>query len=746
MPRRPAVTRRRRRGPRRRLRIHHLLIAALALVGFVGLRIWDPAPVAALRLQGFDLYQRIKPRPYTPQPVVIVDIDDDSLREYGQWPWPRTLIGSLITELGRLGAVVIAFDVVFAEPDRLSAATLADQLPGLDETARAILRAEPSNDELLAQAMRRTRVILAQAPVGNTKLAEGVTIGRARKTAVAEIGGNPRPFLLTFDGLVRNLPALEQAAVGIGSIAVSPEADGVARRVPILVNVGGDLIPSITVEMLRIATGRTAIAVRTNEAGVDSLVIGNIAVSTDSFARKWVHFAPPNPVRYVSARDVIAGRVGQDRIAGRLVIVGASATSLGDIKATPVSPSLPGVEVHAQLLETILSQSNLVLPNYALGAELVLTALATTIIVGFSAFSGALATLFVGLTVVTGLIAGSWYLYTTESLLIDVAYPAVAGFAVYSLLVYTKYVREESGQRMIRSAFQHYLAPELIERLAEHPEQLRLGGEIRELTILFSDVRGFTSISENLNAEELTTLVNRVLTCKSNAILRHQGTIDKYIGDCVMAFWNAPLEDPAHPRNACLAALEIVRDIAALNEALAAEAQGAERPRKIAVGVGLNTGETCVGNMGSTQRFNYSVLGDPVNLSSRLEGQTKFYGCPIIAGETTVTGAPDLAFLELDLIRVKGKERPSRIFALLGGAELRASAEFARLASDHGAMIEHYRARRFDRARDMLDACRSARGDLPLTRVYDVYGERITAFLRTPPEPAWDGVYEALQK
>ena len=213
MPRRPAVARRRRRGPRRRLRIHHLLIAALALVGFVGLRIWDPAPVAALRLQGFDLYQRIKPRPYTPQPVVIVDIDDESLREYGQWPWPRTLIGSLITELGRLGAVVIAFDVVFAEPDRLSAATLADQLPGLDETARAILRAEPSNDELLAQAMRRTRVILAQAPVGNTKLAEGVTIGRARKTAVAEIGGNPRPFLLTFDGLVRNLPALEQAAV-----------------------------------------------------------------------------------------------------------------------------------------------------------------------------------------------------------------------------------------------------------------------------------------------------------------------------------------------------------------------------------------------------------------------------------------------------------------------------------------------------------------------------------------------------
>ncbi len=745
LPRRAARTRRR-RGPRRRLRLRHVLLAVLALIGFVGLRIWDPAPVAALRLQGFDLYQRIKPRPYTPQPVVIVDIDDESLKEFGQWPWPRTLIGALITQLGRLGAVVIAFDVVFAEPDRLSPATLADQLPGLDETARAALRAEPSNDDVLAQAMRRTRVILAQAPVGNTKLAEGVTVGRARKTAVAEIGGNPRPFLLTFDGLLRNLPPLEQAAVGIGSIAVSPEADGVARRVPILVNVGGDLLPSITVEMLRIAAGRSAIAVRTNEAGVDSLVIGNIAVPTDSFARKWVHFAPPNPARYVSAKDVIAGRVGQERIAGRLVIVGASATSLGDIKATPVSPSMPGVEVHAQLLETILSQSNLVLPNYALGAELVLSALATTIIVAFSAFTGALATLFVGATVATALIAGSWYLYTTESLLIDVAYPAVAGFAVYSLVVYTKYLREESGQRMIRSAFQQYLAPELIERLAEHPEQLRLGGEIRELTIMFSDVRGFTTISENLNAEELTTLVNRVLTCKSNAILRHQGTIDKYIGDSVMAFWNAPLEDASHSRHACLAALDIVRDIVTLNEALAAEAQGDQPPRKIVVGVGLNTGETCVGNMGSTQRFNYSVLGDAVNLSSRLEGQTKFYGCPIIAGETTSTHAADLAFVELDLIRVKGKERPSRIFALLGGPELRASDEFGRLARDHGAMIEHYRARRFDRARAMLETCRAARGNMPLARVYDVYAERIAAFEREAPDPAWDGVYEALQK
>ncbi len=739
--------RRRRRDRSRRLRLYHLILAAITISAFAAVRVWDPPPAEALRLQVFDLYQRLKPRVATPQPVVVIDIDDASLREIGQWPWPRTVLADLVQRLARAGAVVIAFDVIFPESDRLSPKDLAERLPGLDEVAREALRRQPGNDDVFAETLRRTRVVLAQAPTGRRMSAGGeAPRQRIRKSAVAEIGGNPRPYLLTFEEVVRNLQPLEQAATGLGSIALSPEADGVARRVPLLVNAAGDLLPSLTIEMLRVATGRSAIGVRVNEAGIDSIIVGQIAIPTDSFARKWVHFAPTRPDRYLSARDVLAGQVGPERIAGRLVIVGTSAISLGDIKATPVSPLLPGVEVHAQLLETILSQSNLDRPNYALGAELSLIVVSCAIILILSAFTGALATLLVGALAGAAMVGGSWYLYADQGLLLDVAFPAVAGFTVYGLLVYTKYMREESSRRTVRTAFQQYLAPELIDRLADHPDQLRLGGEIKELTVLFSDMRGFTSISERRSAEELTRLLNRVLTCMGDAVLRHGGTIDKYIGDCAMAFWNAPLDEPQHARRACLAALDIVKGIADLNRELAAEEGADSRAARLAVGVGINTGEACVGNMGSTHRFNYSVLGDAVNLSSRLEGQTKFYGCPIVVGEHTAQQASDLALLEIDLLRVKGKEQPARVFALLGDATIRQSPDFLALAADHAVLIAAYRAREWDEAIARLAACRGKATSLPLTRVYDIYEDRLAAFAREAPVADWDGVFEALQK
>lgn len=732
---------------KRRLRIslfeHVLPFAALCLL--VGLRIVDPVVVDALRLQGFDLYQRLGPREAEAYPALIVDIDDDSLAEVGQWPWPRTVLATLVAQLFRNGAVVVGFDVLFAEPDRLSPSRLADSVPGLDPATRETLQKLPDNDAAFAGMLRRTRVVLAEAPVGRP--VGNIEESKPVKTAVAEIGGDPRPYLVAYQGAVRNLPEIEAAAQGLGSITLFPEFDGVARRVSLVVRVGEHIVPSLSVEMLRVATGQRAIAVRSNKAGVDSVVVAGVSIPTDRHARKWVHFADPDPARYVSAKDVLAGRVPSDRIKGKLVVVGTSATSLGDIKATPVSPAMPGVEVHAQLLETILAKSDLLRPNYALGAELVLLVVTGLLIIVLAPLAGALWTLLVGGAVVGALAAGSWHLYRTEGILLDVAFPALSGLLIYGLITYTKYFREEGSRKTIRRIFAQYLSSEVIERLAENPDQVRLGGELREMTIMFADVEGFTTISERLSVEALTALMNRVLTRMTTPILDYQGTIDKYIGDSAMAFWNAPLADPEHPAHACRAALQMLDEIDALNAELRTEAQEAgEEPVQVAIRIGLNSGECTVGNLGSEQHFNYSVLGDPVNLASRLEGQAKFYGCPIIVGEQTAHAAGDFAFLELDLIRVVGKTEAVRVYALLGDAARRSEPDFARLAEAHAEMLAAYRAADWSRAADSLKRCRRLAGNLPLAKLYRIYEERLADTPRVQDVDAWDGVYEARQK
>ncbi len=714
---------------RRRARIRRLVdLLPLALVAaLLVVRIWDPLPVAILRQQVFDLYQRIQPRPAVASPrVLIVDIDDRSLGLIGQWPWPRTVLADLLHRIVADGAVAVAFDILFAEPDRLSPASIAAHVAILDPVVAGRLRALPSNDEVFAHALEGSPTVLAEVPVPDP--AAGDAGGPATRAAVAEIGGDPRPYLLHYGGIIRDLAPLEAAAAGLGSILVAPEADNVARRVPLVVDVGGRVVPALAVEMLRVAAGGQSIAVKVNEAGIQSVVAGDHLIQTDGLGQKWVYFSASDPRRYVSAADVLQGRVPPGRFAGRYVVIGTSATALGDIKATPTALAMPGAEVHAQLIENILDKVDLERPSEALGAELVLILTTSLLLIALMPRLGALPTLLLGAGMSVIVAGGSWYLFRVRSLLLDVSFPALAGLAVYGLLMYVKYLREEGTRKSIRRAFDRYLSAELIDRLIADPGQLVLGGETREATVLFADIRNFTALSEGLKAEALTELVNRVLTAQTTAIQRHGGTIDKYIGDAVMAFWNAPLRDPEHERHACRAALDLLSSVAALNETLKAESR--ERPvawPELRVGVGLNSGLCCIGNMGSAQRFNYSVLGNPVNLASRLEEQTKTYGCPIVVGHETVIAAGEMAFIELDVVRVRGKLQPTRIHALLGDRDLARSPSFVALRETHDRMLEAYRAGRLDEARHRLGACRAQRGDLPLAILYDLYERRLTA-------------------
>src|ERR1700724_697084 len=617
------------------------LICLALLIGLAALRIADFAPIEELRVRTFDTFQRIDYRVKTARPVTIVDLDEKSLAKLGQWPWPRTRIADMVANLTRLGAVAIGFDIMFAEPDRLNPDVAADTFRNLDEATREKLRALPSNDEVFADAMRHSRVVLGETglPEVLTELDKTLPV-----TGLATLGEDPQRFMFKFPGLLRNTPVLEKAAGGRGMLTINPERDGIVRRVPMIMMAQGATMPSRSFEMRGVVTGTAPVLIKTEVAGIKSLGVKGFQIPTDLNGQLWVHFARRDPSIYVSATDVLEGRVPPDKIKGKLVLVGTSAAGLNDLKTTPVDPAMPGVEIHAQVLESALTRAVLAQPYYGPALEFFAALILGVLVIAFAPAFGPVTLVAVGALFATVLIGTSWYFYTQHRLLIDFTYPLLSTTSIYLTLIFTSFVREQTQPRQIRSAFGQYLSPALIEQLAQSPEQLKLGAEKREITIMFSDVRGFTTISESFKSDPqgLTTLMNRFLTPLTNAILARKGTIDKYMGDAIMAFWNAPLDDKQHQLNACEAAIDMLERVDELNQAREQEAEaGGHSYIPLNIGVGLNTCTCGVGNMGSALRFDYSVLGDSVNLASRLEGQSKEYGFPIIVGSKTAMAAKE---------------------------------------------------------------------------------------------------------
>ncbi|MGE5367001.1 MAG: CHASE2 domain-containing protein [Betaproteobacteria bacterium] len=723
-------------------------ICVLLLFALVPLRLADPRPLQELRTRTFDFFQVLRPRPQEIRPVVIVDIDEASLKTIGQWPWPRTTVADLVTQITQLGAVAIGFDIIFPEPDRMSPAIAERSFRGIDAETRAKLDSLPSNDEALADAIKHSRVVVGQAGAATPEVKTAADA--ALQTGFAVRGPDARPYLVTFAGLLRNVPVIEQAAAGRGLFSINPESDGIIRRVPVIMTAQGSMVPSLSLEMLRVVTGSSAILVRVDAAGAQSVAVPGLEVPTDRNGQFWVHFNHHDPERYVSAKDVLQGNVPPDRLAGKLVLIGTSAIGLLDLKTTPLDAAIPGVEVHAQILESVLSKSSLVNPNYAIGAELALAVLFGLAIIVAAPMLPASIVIVLGGCLIAGLIGLSLYLFVEHNLLIDFTYPLISSWLIYLVLTFVNYFREQKQRRQIRSAFGYYLSPHMVEQLARSPEKLVLGGEERRMTILFSDVRGFTTISEHYkdDPQGLTRLMNRFLTPLTNAIIERKGTIDKYIGDAIMAFWNAPVDDYEQEANACEAALEMLSRAETLNNELKREAEtngGAYMPLRI--GIGLNTGPCVVGNMGSDFRFNYSVLGDTVNLASRLEGRTKDYRIPIVIGSRTAEGAKQkFAVMEIDLIMVKGKKQPEAVFTVLGRSEVEADPRCQDLREANAQMLGRFRKQQWDDAIGLIARCRKFANGFDLSGLYDMYEERIALYRAQPPGPDWDGVYEAETK
>jgi len=502
--------------------------------------------------------------------------------------------------------------------------------------------------------------------------------------------------------------------------------------------------------MLRVATRTDTIFVKSDRAGIRSIAVQGFEIPTDRNGQLWVHFARHDPSIYVSAADVLDGTAAPDRINGRLVLIGTSSVGLLDTKTTPLDPVMPGVEIQAQVLESALTKKVLSQPNYAIGAELCIALLLGAVVIWLAPMFGPVTLVAMGAVFAAMLAGTSWYFYAQHRLLIDFTYPLLSTTLIYLALIFSNFVREQRQRRRIRSAFSQYLSPALVEQLAQSPEKLVLGGEEREMTIMFSDVRGFTAISESYKHDPhgLTTLMNRFLTPLTNAILDRKGTIDKYMGDAIMAFWNAPLDDAEHQINACNAALDMLERIDALNRIRQTEAeQGGHVYIPINVGVGLNTGTCVVGNMGSDLRFDYSVLGDSVNLASRLEGQSKEYGFPVIVGSKTALAAKDrFAILELDFIMVKGKTEPEVIYAIAGREEMAKSERFQMLRNLTIEMLACYRGRDWDGALFAIERGRRSDVGHLLELLYNLYEKRIEAFKRQPPPEGWNGAYALLTK
>jgi adenylate cyclase len=728
-------------------RFGYARLACLALlIGFAALRVLDPAPVEELRVRTFDGYQRIDPRKKIARPVTIVDIDDKSLEKLGQWPWPRTRIADLITELTRLGAVVIAFDVGFSEPDRLN----PDAVP----TPCAISTRQPASGRgrcratsVFADAIRASRVVLGESGSAQELAALDKTLP---VTGLAMLGEEPQRFMFDFPGLLRNTPVLEHAAAGRGLFTINAERDGIVRRVPMIMLAQGQTMPSLTFEMLRVATGSGTILIKAEKAGIKSLAIKGFVLPTDGNGQLWIHYARQDPSLYVPVINVLERTVAPDKIAGKLVLIGTSAVGLNDIKTTPVSQNMPGVEIHAQVLESALTGVVISQPTYGIGIEFGTALLFGLLVIAFAPMFGPVTLVALGAVFATGLIGTSWYFYSQHRLLIDFTYPLMSTTAIYLTLIFSSFVREQAQRRQIRSAFGQYLSPALVAQLAQSPEKLVLGGEEREMTIMFSDMRGFTSISETYKSDPqgLTALMNRFLTPLSNAILNRKGTIDKYMGDAIVAFWNAPLDDKEHHLNGCEAALDMLEQVDMLNQEREQEAEDEGRPFiPLNVGVGLNTGTCVVGNMGSDMRFDYSVFGDSVNLASRLEGQSKEYGFPIIVGSTTALAVKEkFAILELDFIMVKGKKEPEVIYAIAGREDTAQSGRFQRLRNLTIEMLACYRSRDWDGALAAIERGRRPDEANSLELLYKLYEVRIRGYIENPPPEDWNGAYALLTK
>lgn len=684
--------------------IFRLVGLGLILLGcFV--RVADPYPIQMSRLIYFDILQRISPREYNPDlPIRVLDIDEQSLANWGQWPWPRTLLAQMVQILGENGAAAIAFDMLFVEPDRYSPARLLND-PALDGILTVERHAEKLDyDVLFGLEVAHWPVVMGTAARTSQEGSQVIS-----KAGIVEIGENPIAGLVSVPHWTPIAPPLDRSAAGIGGVNVSPIGGmGVVRRVPALWGGPDGALPALSIEALRVALDAPYILVEgsSDEDGIVFAVeLGDFRLPTTENGEVWVRYRRDQPDLYLSANAILQNPNDpalRSEIEGRIILVGTSAAGLFDRHQTALGETVPGVSIHAQILEQILADEMLSRSDVTSALELLSFILLGLIVIGVMSSFGAVASFIAGGVAAAVVMAISWLAFQNQSVLFDATFPLAGGMANFGLLAGYLFVSTEREKRVIRNTFSHYVASEILDEMEANGHQLQLGGESQEITVMFSDIRGFTPLSESVSATDLVALLNELFSEIGDQILDERGTIDKFIGDAVMAFWNAPLPVADHPCRAALAALKMRGALRAFNESPIMRGHPA-----IALATGCATGSACVGNIGSRSRFNYTVIGDVVNVAARIEQNCRHVDYDILVSQTVQQATKsDLALLEAGFVDLKGKSEPEPVFVLVGDRDLAGTEEFLALMAAHDRVLTAIR----DRApmpviSDLCDAC-----------------------------------------
>jgi adenylate cyclase len=672
-------------------------LAILTFTILLIVKLSNPYLVEATRLKFYD-YIMLDTTKQSEQ-IVLVNLGEKAIEKYGQWPFPRDVHAKIISDLYSRGAVLVGSTILMPEPDRFG------------------------GDSVLSDTLSHYPVILSQTVMS---ACSSSTTETRRRTGVAVIGdGQATEFLPQYPCVLSNVSVLQEAAVGVGITSTLPEPDGVVRRVPLLSQSSGEYYPAFALEMLRVAAGDSSYQAKINQTGVEALRIPSFeTIKTDEYGRVFIN---PN----YQFQSIEIGKDPLPDLTGKIVVLGVTAAGLSNPVATPAGAQYPH-QLQASILETLIKGDSVSIPNWAqlvdLAALLVL-ALAL-IIISRLKYS----------IVWIGLILGGYlylpvYLFASKGILLDVTFNVTAVAIIYMHIYTVKFISEFLQKQQIKKQFGTYLSPDLVARLQRQPDLLKLGGESRDLSIMFTDVRGFTTISEHYgeDVQGLTSIMNRYMTVMTRAILENHGTLDKYIGDAQMAFWNAPLDNNKHALDAVRTAFQMLKDLETFNEEITREGIPA-----FGMGLGINTATVVVGNMGSDQRFDYTCLGDGVNLAARLEGQTKPYGVKLIVGPQTAESVGNVyQVVELDLIAVKGKKEPARIYTVLDVAD--SAGELL-----HKKFLELYRQGKWDSALNLTKDLKRCWNE-ELNAYYAMMEERIENLKFEEPWE-WDGIYRATSK
>jgi adenylate cyclase len=674
-----------------------LLSPWLALITFallLSVKVTDPFLVESARLKFYDYLMLDKP--VQSEQIVVANIGEKAIEKYGQWPFPRDVHAKIIQDLYSAGAGIVGSTVMFPEKDRFG------------------------GDTKFAETLSQYPVVLSQTvSLDCSRKSESI-----RRTGVAVIGdGQATDFLPSYPCVLSNVASLQQTAAGVGVSSTLPESDGVVRRVPLLATSKGEYYPAFALEMLRVAAGDPSYQAKINQTGVEALRIPSFeTIKTDEYGRVFV-----NPNYRFSSVEI--GQPIPD-LTSKIVILGVTASGVANPVATPSGGQMPH-QVQASLLETMLNGDTVAIPNWSQLADLAALVVLALSLITISRFK-------YNIIYVAVLLGGYLYLpvylFGTQSALFDVTFNIFAVALIYMHIYTVKYISEFLQKQQIKKQFGTYLSPAMVEKLQKNPELLALGGESRELSIMFTDVRGFTTISEHYgeDVQGLTKIMNRYMTAMTKRIIDNNGTLDKYIGDAQMAFWNAPLDDKDHAMNAVRTAMDMLKDLETFNEEIKGEGIPA-----FGMGLGINTATVVVGNMGSDQRFDYTCLGDGVNLAARLEGQSKPYGVKLVVGPQTAELVRDVyQVVELDLIAVKGKTEPARIFTIV--EKKNSAAEKA-----HNRFLEAYRSGEWGRAMAMAYEM-GPLWDGELKDYYEAMLDRMNEMKKAPAD--WDGIFRATSK